>query len=62
MDKLDLRTFAGRYFFISGSDERIAEGAQALIDAGARNFFTPFILGDRMDAAKRVAKVLNKLR
>ncbi len=62
MDKLDLREFAGSYFFISGSDERIAEGAQALIDAGARNFFTPFMVGDRLDNARRVSKVLNKLR
>lgn len=62
MDELNLRDFAGRYFFISGPPEHIAERAQALIDAGARNFFTPFMAGDRYQLARETAKILNSLR
>jgi len=62
MDELELRDFAGRYFFISGPPEHIAERTQALIGAGARNFFTPFMAGDRYQLARETAKILNRLR
>jgi alkanesulfonate monooxygenase SsuD/methylene tetrahydromethanopterin reductase-like flavin-dependent oxidoreductase (luciferase family) len=62
MDELKLREFAVRYFFISGPPEHIAERTQALIDAGARNFFTPFMAGDRYQLAKETANILNGLR
>lgn len=62
MDELKLRDFAGHYFFISGPEEHIAERTQALIDAGARNFFTPFMAGDRHTLARETAQILNGLR
>jgi alkanesulfonate monooxygenase SsuD/methylene tetrahydromethanopterin reductase-like flavin-dependent oxidoreductase (luciferase family) len=62
MDELKLRDFAGRYFFISGPPAHIAERTQALIDAGARNFFTPFMAGDRYQLARETAQILNELR
>ncbi len=62
MDELKLRDFATRYFFISGPPEHIAERTQALIDAGARNFFTPFMAGDRYQLARETASILNTLR
>jgi alkanesulfonate monooxygenase SsuD/methylene tetrahydromethanopterin reductase-like flavin-dependent oxidoreductase (luciferase family) len=62
MDKYDLRDFAARYFYISGSPEQVADGVQALIDAGARNFFTPFLAGDKVQAATQIAGILNGLR
>lgn len=62
MDELNLRDFAGRYFFISGPPEHIAERTQALIDAGARNFFTPFMAGDRYQLGRETASILNTLR
>lgn len=62
MDELELRDFAGTYFFISGPPEHIAERTQALIDAGARNFFTPFMAGDRYQLARETANILNMLR
>jgi alkanesulfonate monooxygenase SsuD/methylene tetrahydromethanopterin reductase-like flavin-dependent oxidoreductase (luciferase family) len=62
MDELKLRDFAGRYFFISGPPDHIAERTQALIDAGARNFFTPFMAGDRYQLARETAQILNRLR
>lgn len=62
MDELKLRDFAGRYFFISGPPDHIAERTQTLIDAGARNFFTPFMAGDRHQLARETARILNTLR
>lgn len=62
MDELKLRDFATRYFFISGPPDHIAERTQALIDAGARNFFTPFMAGDRYQLARETANILNDLR
>jgi alkanesulfonate monooxygenase SsuD/methylene tetrahydromethanopterin reductase-like flavin-dependent oxidoreductase (luciferase family) len=62
MDELKLREFATRYFFISGPPDHIAERTQALIDAGARNFFTPFMAGDRYQLARETANILNNLR
>lgn len=62
MDELNLRDFAGSYFFISGPPEHVAERTQALIDAGARNFFTPFMAGDRHTLARETASILNTLR
>jgi len=62
MDQLNLRAFATRYFFISGPPEHIAERVQQLIDAGARNFFTPFMAGDKYDLARKTANILNTLR
>jgi alkanesulfonate monooxygenase SsuD/methylene tetrahydromethanopterin reductase-like flavin-dependent oxidoreductase (luciferase family) len=62
MDELDLRRFAGRYFFISGPRELIVERVQALIDAGARNFFTPILVGDRLETLRETADILNSMR
>jgi hypothetical protein len=62
MDDLGLREFAGSYFYISGPPEHVAEGVQKLIDRGARNFFTPFLYGGKIEAAKAIGKVLNEFR
>lgn len=62
MDELELRGFASRYFFISGPEDLIIERVRALIDAGARNFLTPLMVGDKLDYLRRTAAVLNKLR
>jgi alkanesulfonate monooxygenase SsuD/methylene tetrahydromethanopterin reductase-like flavin-dependent oxidoreductase (luciferase family) len=62
MDDLGLREFAARYFYISGPPERVADGVRALMDAGARNFFTPFLAADPVKAAHEIAPILNGLR
>jgi 5,10-methylenetetrahydromethanopterin reductase len=63
MDRLGLRDFAGRYFYISGPPDYIAAGIRELIDAGARNFITPFMAREqRGDEAAAMATILNAVR
>jgi alkanesulfonate monooxygenase SsuD/methylene tetrahydromethanopterin reductase-like flavin-dependent oxidoreductase (luciferase family) len=62
MDELDLRQFAGRYFFISGDADSIKERVKAFVEAGARNFFTPVLTGDRLERLRHTAAILNALR
>jgi 5,10-methylenetetrahydromethanopterin reductase len=62
MDDLGLREFAARYFYISGPPDRVADGVRALMDAGARNFFTPFLAADPVRSAREIAPILNGLK
>jgi alkanesulfonate monooxygenase SsuD/methylene tetrahydromethanopterin reductase-like flavin-dependent oxidoreductase (luciferase family) len=65
MDETGLRSFAARYFFISGRPGLIRERVQALIDAGARNFIAPvlpWMEGDPSEHAREIAAVLDPLR
>jgi alkanesulfonate monooxygenase SsuD/methylene tetrahydromethanopterin reductase-like flavin-dependent oxidoreductase (luciferase family) len=63
MDRLGLREFAGRHFYISGSAEDVTAGIRKLIDAGARNFITPFMARERRPGDEdEMAAVLNALR
>ncbi len=61
LEKHGLRDWAGRMFYISGPVDECAERVRGLVDAGARNFLVPAIVGDRCAAAEQVAAVFDRL-
>jgi hypothetical protein len=62
MDKYGLRDWVASTFFVSGPPDYVRARVEELMAAGARNFVTPFMAGDRDAAAREVASVLTSLR
>ena len=61
MHDVGLTEFAARYFYISGPPDYVAAGIRKLVDAGARNFLTPFMAGDRIAGARQIGAIFETL-
>jgi alkanesulfonate monooxygenase SsuD/methylene tetrahydromethanopterin reductase-like flavin-dependent oxidoreductase (luciferase family) len=62
MDTYGIRDWTADTFFVSGPPDYVRRRVEELIAAGARNFVTPFMAGDRETSAREVAAVLTSLR
>lgn len=61
LDRYELREWAGRMFYISGTVDDVAARVRELAAAGARNFLVPAITEDRFEAAERTAAVIDRI-